>query len=124
MCIRDRTQTIRNHLKARSLLTLLLHNTSVDSGKMPVTDLKSSGMIILKGWLFLLIAIISFTLLALQFTNWEMVALLAICIWSACRFYYFAFYVIQHYVDDSYRFAGLIDFIRYWLPRRSRKEKD
>lgn len=89
-----------------------------------MSDLKSSRLIILKGWLFLLIAAISFTLLALKLADWQMVALLAVCIWSACRFYYFAFYVIQRYVDDSYRFAGLIDFVRYWLPRRQRKEKD
>lgn len=81
-------------------------------------------MIILKGWLFILIAVLSFTLLALKLADWQMVALLAICVWTACRFYYFAFYVIQHYVDDSYRFAGLIDFVRYWIAGRQRKEKD
>lgn len=91
---------------------------------MLVADLKSSGMIILKGWLFLLIAVLSFALLALKLADLQMVALLAICIWSSCRFYYFAFYVIQHYVDNSYRFAGLIDFARYCLAKSRRKEKD
>ena len=89
-----------------------------------MSDLKSSRLIILKGWLFLLIAIISFVLLALKLADWQMLALLAICIWSACRFYYFAFYVIQHYIDDSFHFAGLIDFAKYWFRNRPRKEKD
>ncbi len=29
--------------------------------------------------------------------------------------YYFAFYVIEHYVDPGYRFAGLWSFVRYVL---------
>ena len=41
-----------------------------------------------------------------------------ICVWASCRAYYFAFYVIQHYVDPSYRFSGLIDFFRYALSGR------
>jgi hypothetical protein len=39
--------------------------------------------------------------------------LLAIAIWSFCRFYYFAFYVIEHYVDPGYKFAGLGSFVVY-----------
>jgi hypothetical protein len=45
-------------------------------------------------------------------------ALLAIAIWSFCRLYYFAFYVIEKYVDSSYRFAGLGSFVLYLLRRR------
>ena len=37
--------------------------------------------------------------------------LLALAVWSFARAYYFAFYVVEHYVDPSYRFAGLIDFV-------------
>jgi hypothetical protein len=32
--------------------------------------------------------------------------------------YYFAFYVIEHYVDPGYRFAGLWSFVRYVLRKR------
>lgn len=38
-----------------------------------------------------------------------------ITIWAFCRAYYFAFYVIEHYVDPHYRFAGLVDFLYYAL---------
>ncbi|HXY37070.1 MAG TPA: hypothetical protein VEI07_22775 [Planctomycetaceae bacterium] len=43
-------------------------------------------------------------------------------IWSFSRFYYFAFYVIEKYVDSSYRFAGLPSFARYLIAERRRSE--
>ena len=39
--------------------------------------------------------------------------LLAVAVWSFARAYYFAFYVIEHYIDPSYRFAGLVSLLRY-----------
>jgi hypothetical protein len=66
--------------------------------------------------LFLLAGILSAGLLLAFAPQWRVAALLAICVWCFCRFYYFAFYVIQHYVDDSFRFAGLGDFA-VWLVR-------
>jgi hypothetical protein len=41
--------------------------------------------------------------------------LLAVTVWAFCRFYYFAFYVTQHYLDPSYRFTGLWSLARYWM---------
>lgn len=89
-----------------------------------MSHLRSHRLIFLKGWLFLLIAMISFSILALEVANLKSILLMAVCVWSACRFYYFAFYVIQHYVDDSYHFAGLCDFAKYWFKSRPRKKKD
>jgi hypothetical protein len=34
-----------------------------------------------------------------------------------CRFYYFAFYVIEHYVDPGYRFSGLGSSFLDWLSK-------
>jgi hypothetical protein len=45
----------------------------------------------------------------------QTVFLLGICIWSFCRAYYFAFYVIEKYVDSSFRFSGLWAFFLYLL---------
>ena len=45
----------------------------------------------------------------------KVAVLLAIAIWSFCRRYYFAFYVIEHYVDPGYKFAGLGSFAMYLL---------
>jgi len=44
--------------------------------------------------------------------------LMCLAIWAFCRFYFFAFYVIEHYVDPSYRFAGLLSFVRYALKQK------
>ena len=49
--------------------------------------------------------------------------LLIICVWSFCRSYYFAFYVIEHYVDPAYQFSGLGSFFRYWWHKPSSKHR-
>ena len=68
---------------------------------------------------FLMLGLLASATLILRSATWQTTALLAIAVWAFCRCYYFAFYVIQHWVDDGYRFAGLLDFIRYvWRARR------
>ena len=81
-------------------------------------DLSNPLWIKLKGILFLLIGIVAVALLFLDSPTWKTAALLALAIWSCCRFYYFAFYVIEKYVDPSYKFSGLISFARYLFQRR------
>jgi hypothetical protein len=83
-----------------------------------MADLTNPKLIWLKGWLFLLAGCLAAGLLILRDPALEVVALLIIAVWSFARFYYFAFYVIQHYVDPRYRFAGLWHFLRYALGRR------
>jgi len=81
-------------------------------------DLTSARWIKVKGILFLLLGILAATLLVLESPSWKIVGLLALTIWCFCRFYYFAFYVIEKYVDPSYRFSGLWSFVEYWLHNR------
>lgn len=82
-------------------------------------DLQSKRLIILKGFLFLLCGVVAAaTLLGENFTP-RNALLLAIAVWSFCRFYYFAFYVIEKYVDPTYRFSSLWSFARYWLGKRA-----
>jgi hypothetical protein len=81
-------------------------------------DLTSAFWIKLKGLLFLLIGIASAVLLFVDNPKWQTAVLLVMTIWSFCRFYYFAFYVIEKYVDPGYKFSGLISFVRYLLQRR------
>ena len=76
-------------------------------------DLSSPFWIKLKGILFLLIGIVAATLLLLDNLKWQTALYLALAIWSFCRFYYFAFYVIEKYVDSKYKFSGLYDFAKY-----------
>lgn len=82
---------------------------------MDLGDLKNPRHIWIKGWLFLLMAIFASTLLFIRRFDWVDLILYSIGIWASCRFYYFAFYVIQHYVDPDYRFASLTDFGLYVL---------
>ena len=83
-------------------------------------DLSDSFWIKLKGILFLLIGLSAATLLLLDLPTWRTVVLLVVAIWSFCRFYYFAFYVIEKYVDPTYKFSGLISFAKYWFRRPPR----
>ncbi len=88
-------------------------------------DLKSSRVIIAKGFLFLLTGCAAAGLLLIDHPHLRTGLLLLITIWSFCRFYYFAFYVIQHYVDSTYHFAGLTSFVRYlWKCRSNKNRKD
>ena len=75
----------------------------------------SSFWIKVKGILFLLIGITAAVLVFLDNPKWQTALLLALAIWSFCRFYYFAFYVIEKYVDPNYKFSGLISFVKYLL---------
>ena len=71
-----------------------------------------------KGILFLILGTLASILLVLELPSLKVVLLLAIAIWSFCRFYYFAFYVMEKYVDSTYRYSGLLDLARYLLRRR------
>ncbi len=81
-------------------------------------DLTDPRWIKLKGIAFLVVGLLSAVLLVLEAPTLKVGVLLAISIWCFCRFYYFAFYVIEHYVDPGYKFSGLWSFARYMFKRR------
>ena len=81
-------------------------------------DLKSAKLIYLKGGLFLLGGILSGIILILESPHLRTAGLLILSIWCFARFYYFAFYVIEHYVDPHFKFAGLWSFAQYLWKRR------
>jgi hypothetical protein len=81
-------------------------------------DLLNPFWIKLKGLIFLFIGIVAAILVFLDNPKRQTAMLLALAIWSFCRFYYFAFYVIEKYVDPTYKFSGLISFARYLFQRR------
>ncbi|MCO6455618.1 MAG: hypothetical protein J5I93_10020 [Pirellulaceae bacterium] len=80
-------------------------------------DLKSPTWICLKGFLFLVLGLFASGLLLLHAPQLRVALLLAVAIWAFCRFYYFAFYVIEHYIDPTYRFSGLLALAHYLLKR-------
>ena len=81
-------------------------------------ELTDPRWIKLKGVLFLIIGLFSSGLLLAEHPELKVFVLLGIAVWCFCRFYYFAFYVIERYVDPGYRFSGLYAFARYMLGRR------
>ena len=85
-------------------------------------DLTNPTWIKLKGAMFLLLGIAAAVLLWLENQSLKTALLLALVIWCFCRAYYFAFYVIEHYVDPGYRFSGLLSFACYLLKNRSPKK--
>jgi hypothetical protein len=80
-------------------------------------DLTNPAWIKVKGLLFLFLGLLSATLLFLDRPTIRAAVLLIIAVWSFCRFYYFAFYVLERYVDPSYRFSGLVSLARYLFRR-------
>ncbi|MFG0335776.1 MAG: hypothetical protein ACF8TS_20645 [Maioricimonas sp. JB049] len=80
-----------------------------------MANLTSPRLLWIKGGLFLLLGLLAAGILIARMTDFSSVALLAITIWAFCRVYYFAFYVMERYVDPDYRFAGIVDFARYAL---------
>lgn len=84
-----------------------------------MADLKNPRLIYLKGFLFLVGAILACVLILAERPDWRTAALLGLAIWCSARFYYFAFYVIQHYVDDRFRFSGLGSFVKYLFRKRN-----
>jgi hypothetical protein len=80
-----------------------------------MADIKNPKVIWAKGLLFVGVGLSASVLLVMEAPTVRAALLLVLAIWAFCRAYYFAFYVIEHYVDPGYRFAGLVDFCRYAL---------
>jgi len=76
-------------------------------------EISNPTAIQIKGFLFLFLGLLSGSLLVLDRPSLRVAALLAVSIWSFCRFYYFAFYVVQRYVDPNFRFSGIVSFARH-----------
>ena len=72
-----------------------------------MTELSNASVTKAKGLLFLLAGLLSATLLVLEHPAWRTALWLGLSVWCFCRFYYFAFYVIEKYVDPDFRFSGL-----------------
>ncbi len=85
-----------------------------------MADITSPRLLYLKGFLLLLGGLLASAIILLEHPDWKLAVLLVVAVWCFARAYYFAFYVIEHYVDDGYRFSGLWSFVRYLLDQRRR----
>ena len=86
-----------------------------------MADIKSPRLLYAKAALFVLCGVMASGLILVEMPTVKVALLLGIAIWCFARAYYFAFYVIQHYIDPSYKFAGLWSFVSYALRRRDRE---
>lgn len=76
-------------------------------------DIKSARLLYLKGLLFLVLGVMASVNILLLLPRWDVLASLALAIWAFSRSYYFAFYVIELYIDPHFKFAGLSSVARY-----------
>ena len=66
-----------------------------------MADIRSLRLLYLKGGLMLGVGLLASALLLAEHPSWKVAGLLALAIWGFARAYYFAFYVIEHYIDGS-----------------------
>lgn len=81
-------------------------------------DITNPRILKLKGLLLLVLGITSGGLFVGLAPSWRVLLLLSVCVWAFARFYYFAFYVMQHYADPAFRYSGLIDLAKHLLRRK------
>jgi hypothetical protein len=87
-----------------------------------VHDLRDERVLITKAALFVVAGALAGLILLSRTAEWTSLLLLVTCIWSFARAYYFAFYVIEHYVDRSHRFSGIASAVRFlWSTRGERR---
>lgn len=86
--------------------------------RLLMADLPDGKSIGFKGFLFLCGALLASAGVILEHPTVKTVLLLAIAIWCSARFYYFMFYVIEHYVDGNYKFSGICSFLAYLFRKR------
>lgn len=87
-------------------------------------DLKNPKLLYLKGFLFFLMGVLAAGIVLALYPDWRLAILLGVMVWAFARAYYFVFYVIEHYADPQFKFAGLIDFVRYLMRRRYPHDDD
>lgn len=89
-----------------------------------MTDLKSKKWIIAKGVMFAGVAVAAAALIFVEMPSVKLAVLLTMLVWASCRFYYFLFYVLEHYVDRTLRYAGLLDLLMGMRQRREQLRRD
>lgn len=78
-------------------------------------DLTTPWLIHAKGVLFVVAGLAAGGLLIAQTPTLRTTALLGVTVWAFCRFYYYLFYVLERYLGREWRFAGVIDALRFVL---------
>ena len=80
-------------------------------------DITHPKLLYAKAGLFLLGGFLAAAAILLELPSLKIAILLMVAIWCFARAYYFAFHVIQHWVDPSFRYRGLLSLVRYLCRR-------
>lgn len=80
-----------------------------------MADIRDPRLLYVKGALFVVLGCLAGGILLAEHPSWKAALLLGLTIWAFCRAYYFAFYVIERYIDSGYRFSGLGSLAWYLL---------
>jgi len=84
-------------------------------------DIKSRSLLYAKGLLFLALGSLACAIILHENPSFRTITLLVIAIWAFCRFYYFLFYVLEHYAGRNRKYAGILDALAYLLKKRHGK---
>ena len=76
-------------------------------------DLRDPRLLYAKAGLFVVIGLLASAGILIEHPQLVLAVQLALAIWAFARAYYFVFYVIEHYIDPGYRYAGLLHFVRH-----------
>lgn len=82
-----------------------------------VKTIANPRLLYVKAALFLCAGVLASALLIARSPHCTTVALLALAVWAFARAYYFAFHVLERYIDGSFRFSGLGSLLRYLMNR-------
>ncbi|HEV7240773.1 MAG TPA: hypothetical protein VGQ36_16155 [Thermoanaerobaculia bacterium] len=84
-------------------------------------DLTSANAMIIKAALLAAVGAMSATLLFLAAPGVRTLLLIVLTVWAFARVYYFAFYVVEKYIDPSFRFSGVGSVVAYlWRVLRNK----
>ncbi|MFA6961539.1 MAG: hypothetical protein WC205_12360 [Opitutaceae bacterium] len=84
-------------------------------------DIRSKWLLHAKGFLFLLVGLLAVGALLLDSPTLRTLFLLLITIWAFCRFYYYLFYVLEHYIGRDQKYAGIWDALKFIIGPKNRR---
>ena len=74
--------------------------------------------------MFLGISTLAAGLLMVELPSMKVAVLVTLLVWASCRFYYFLFYVLERYVDQTMKYAGIWDLMMGMRRRRRGMRRD
>jgi hypothetical protein len=83
-----------------------------------MSDIRNPKLLYVKAVLFLILGATASTILLIEHPSIRVALLLGLAVWAFARAYYFAFYVVEHYIDPGFRYAGLLSFASHVLRRK------